>query len=70
MTPMVVLGDSLPSPAVPYHEPDRYDVENLPVYVAVQSGDFLTVENDTGVPVQMPSSVTYAINVQEAISNE
>lgn len=68
--PTVVLGDSLPEVRVPWREPDRYDIDSLPVYVAVKPGESISIENDMGVPVPMPSSVTYAINVQEAIANE
>ena len=68
--PMVVLGDSLPEVRVPWREPDRYDINSLPLYVPVHPQESISVENDMGVPAPMPSSVTYAINVQEAIANE
>lgn len=68
--PMVVLGDSLPEVRVPGRKAVSYDIDSLPVYVAVQPGESISIANDMGVPVPMPGSVTYAINVQEAISNE
>lgn len=53
----------------PYTETEHI-VDELPMFLPVVGGAVMRFENDRGEPVPLPSSVTYAINVQEAIANE